>query len=278
MRCKVRGVVVKYKRMKKYISLICCTALLALAVPLAACGGVEVKYTLSEDGTYYIVSDVVGNELALKSYTVPAEYSTGGGELLPVKEIGDGAFSECPYLHSVTLPEGIERIGDRAFMLCGINSFTIPESVTYIGYGAFAYCTALREIVIPEAVTSIGEKAFAYCENLVKADIKASVTYLPEQLFVARYSQSGGNVFTATELVEVHVPATVQKIHYNAFDGNFLTDIYFGGSKQQWDELYFYYYEKIEGEDGEEDRYEEKKVEDKDKVIPGVTVHYAESE
>lgn len=249
-------------------------ALFVAAIPLAACGGeAKVNYTLSEDGTHYIVSGVSGNANALNSYVVPSEYAEDeGGELLPVTEIGREAFMGCTSLYNITLPEGIERIGVRAFMTCGFRTFTIPQSVTSIGYGAFGKCDSLEKIVIPEAVTEIEPYAFAFCSRLEKVEIYGAITELESCVFTNLYASMAGNLFTESSLKEITIPATVKKIHISALDGNLLKDIYFAGSKEQWDELYFYDYEKVEGKEGEEDDYVEKKVE-KSNVLKGVEIH-----
>ena len=250
---------------------------MAAAFSLAACSGeATVNYKLSDDGTHYFVSGVSGNKRALKKYEVLAEYAEEeGGDLLPVTEIADEAFMGCSSLYTITLPEGVERIGVRAFMNCGFRNFIIPESVRSIGYGAFGQCVALVEIVIPEAVTSIEPYAFAYCSNLENVVINGAVTVLRPYVFANSYAAVSGNVYMSTSLKSVTIPSTVEKIHIRALDGNLIEDIYFKGSQAQWDELYFYEFEKVEGEDGKEDEYIEKKVE-KDKVISSsVKIHFA---
>ena len=73
---------------------------------------------------------------------------TGEG---PMPDYRDGGTSETPpwYPHvnrisSLTIGEGVTRIGDYAFMLCSfVTKVVIPESVTSMGDWAFATCSAL---------------------------------------------------------------------------------------------------------------------------------------
>jgi hypothetical protein len=62
---------------------------------------------------------------------------------------------------SVTLPNTLTTIGERAFYRCyALNSITLPDSLTTIGKRAFYRCNALNSITIPSLVTTIGENAF----------------------------------------------------------------------------------------------------------------------
>ena len=47
-----------------------------------------------------------------------------------------------------------------------LKSVTIPESVTKIGDRAFSDCTSLEEIDIPNSVIEIGDNIFSGCESL----------------------------------------------------------------------------------------------------------------
>ena len=76
------------------------------------------------------------------------------------------AFSRCPKLNSVTLPDNIETINEWAFSSAGIVSITLPSTVTSIEQYAFASCSKLQEIVIPTSVTSIGDYAFRSSRGL----------------------------------------------------------------------------------------------------------------
>ncbi len=266
--------------------LLCAVALFAVtlfsAVALGGCkpGEAFVEYKLSEDGTYYIVDKVSGDKLGLNEYAVPETYSDEeGGQALPVKEIGYEAFYECYELSKITLPETIEKIGDRAFAKCAFSQFIIPESVKEIGFAAFGLCERLTEITVPQSVEKLGALAFYCCSSLEKAVVKANITILNERVFYNSVASQGGNVFTDTALTEIYLPASLQKIEVvmlrnrlaSALDGNFLTDIYFAGSEKQWDDMYFFQTVKKEGK---EDEYEEKKHEKSLFIGEKVNIHY----
>ena len=95
-----------------------------------------------------------------------------------------GVFSNCKSLVSVALPEGMEKIGERAFSYCeSLSSVVIPSSVTEICESAFYDCTSLASVVIPSSVTVIGEYAFCGCKSLTSVEIPEGVTEIGEKAF-----------------------------------------------------------------------------------------------
>ena len=73
---------------------------------------------------------------------------------------------------SVTIPNSVTSIGDRAFIGCrDLTSVTIPNSVTFIGDYAFSGCSSLTSVTIPTGVTSIGEYAFFNCDGLTSINV-----------------------------------------------------------------------------------------------------------
>ena len=85
-----------------------------------------------------------------------------------LKEIGSGAFSYCPSLNSVLLPEcapdeAIE-LGYSIFEGCEwLTAATIPEGYTWIPNGCFDGCIRLVSVNIPATVYGIGNRAFRNC-------------------------------------------------------------------------------------------------------------------
>ncbi len=64
-----------------------------------------------------------------------------------VTRIGDYAFADFTSLTSITLPEGLLEIGTGAFRACsGLTSLTVPTSALRIGISAFLGCSALRSV------------------------------------------------------------------------------------------------------------------------------------
>ena len=80
--------------------------------------------------------------------------------------IADSCFSGCEGLYSISLPDGLVRIGRAAFQYTALTTVEIPDSVTTIGGAAFYSCEHLGSITIPESVIYIGLSAFNLSEQV----------------------------------------------------------------------------------------------------------------
>ena len=129
-------------------------------------------YTL--DGVNYLIG-YVGNDNAL---ILPESYD--GSDY----EICNRAFEMLKNITSVTIGNGVTRIGEYAFGACSnLADVTIGNSVTHIGEYAFTTCTALTDITIPDNVVTIEEGAFCHCPGLTSVTIPNSVTHIGNGAF-----------------------------------------------------------------------------------------------
>lgn len=124
-----------------------------------------------------------------------------------VTRIGDRAFSCCKNLTSITIPDGVTCIDDLAFYCCAsLESVTIPGSVTSIGEYAFCCCWSLTNITIPDSVTSISDGLFEGCTSLTSVTITGSVTSIGDRAF-----------FGCASLASVAILSSVTSIGHDAF-------------------------------------------------------------
>ena len=132
------------------------------------------------DDSYLIITGIdeyYGNDIVI-------EKSYGG---LPVKEIADGAFAYCTDITTVTLPDGIVRIGEEAFAGCtSLVSINLPKSLYYIEDNAFSGCHKLFEVINRSSLTVLpGRTAYGmvgYYAKTIHSE-KSKITQSGDFLF-----------------------------------------------------------------------------------------------
>ena len=130
----------------------------------------------SADGRCLIIDNklIAFAPAGLKEYFIPSSVTT----------IGEGAFSDCSSLISITIPNSVTTIEKCAFWSCSsLTSVNIPNSVTTIENGAFRCCSSLTSITIPNSVTTIEDGAFSDCGSLTSINIPNSVTTIGDKAF-----------------------------------------------------------------------------------------------
>ncbi|AUW37073.1 hypothetical protein C1937_01235 [Metamycoplasma hominis] len=158
-----------------------------------------------------------------------------------IKEIGEGAFYGCKSLKEVVLNEGLEIIGNRAFLNTKIKSITIPGSVKEIGNWAFNFSKISHisinsnnknfeikdnffidknnkkilayldkkttKVTIPGSVKEIGESAFSGCKKLEEVILNEGLKKI------------GAWAFSNTNIESITIPGSVKEIGEGAFLG-----------------------------------------------------------
>ena len=165
------------------------------------------------------------------------------------EKIASQAFYNKQELSAYRMPDSIKEIGDFAFARSGLTSVTIPEGVTKIGYGAFYHCSALADITVPSTVTEIEPSAFAETKWMEEreADRLNPFTIVGDGILIA-YSgmgsrieipdgvkQIGAEVFKDNDrITSVTLPAGLTIIGEDAFAGcSSLSGISGGGSLEE---------------------------------------------
>ena len=142
----------------------------------------------------------------------------------------------------LTIPDGVEKIADHVFEAVGFGDgsdiltgkVVIPDSVTYIGDAAFAL-DPIREIVLPKHLDYLGGGAFDGA-NFTSVDVPEGVTTL-YNLFYHDDTSFGGETFE--NLKEIKLPSTLETIEIGALKCDNLSDVYFNGTKEQWEKIKF---------------------------------------
>ncbi len=146
----------------------------------------ELAYTLSEDGTYYIVSGI--GTVTDTDIVIPSTY-----ENIPVKEIAEEAFYDSDSLTSVIVGSNVEMIG-RA---------------------AFCHCSNLISVIISNSVKTIQEEAFERCCKLVEVINESSLAIVKDSSDYGEVARYAKQVITDKENSKI-----IEKDEYRFYNDN----------------------------------------------------------
>ena len=205
-----------------------------------------------------------------------------------------GSVKELPYmvfyndvsLASITLNNGLEKIGSDVFSHCPVAALVLPETLKELDQCSFQDCTNLASINfpanlttipmacfdntgfttldIPETIVSIEASAFSRCAKLTSITLPKTLTTLGEtfgsgifndctaltEVNFAEGSQItmiGAFTFNGcTSLTQITIPETVTSIEYCAFSGTGLTSVDIPASVKKIANQAFYLCESLE--------------------------------
>lgn len=136
-----------------------------------------------------------------------------------IEEIGDLAFYNCNNLKRVKLPKSLRRIGRSAFEGCSsLKKIILPSNVEIIDNGAFLNCTNLISVLLPNNLKVIGASAFENCQSLKSIKLPNSVEKIRPFAFCScfgleyllmpkNYNEDiGKNIFTNCPNIEIVIP------------------------------------------------------------------------
>lgn len=129
--------------------------------------------------------------------------------------IGESAFCESTYTGSLTIPDSVVEIGERAFYQCeNLNgTLTLGRSLRTIGKEAFYWCAFTGSLTIPEGVAEIADGAFSSLHQFNRDGMFNGTLTLPSTL-----KTIGAEAFAYTDFSgELLIPDGVTSIGANAF-------------------------------------------------------------
>lgn len=147
-----------------------------------------------------------GSYSSMAEIVVPATVSYAG-KTYRVTAIAAEAFYFNMKTTSITLPEGLETIGNSAFFFAmGLTSLNLPDSVKSIGTMALNGVSK-APLTIPASVEFIGDSAFSG-SGVVGGDFPESLNYIGEKAFL-----------NCTGLTTISLPTSVENYGANIFYG-----------------------------------------------------------
>ena len=213
----------------------------------------ELAYTLSNDGSYYIITGIgtfSGTELV-----IPSTYKG-----LPVREIAKYAFLNST-IESVVIPDNITKLNWESFSNCSSLMYVdIGNGIEDIVAYAFYNCPKLETVVIGTNVKQIETYAFVFCDSMQKVYISSldkfceanfygagnfywnnASLYINGELMTDIVIPDGttciGNIFYEIKINSVVIPASVTCFNKTPMGSISFTDttvVYYKGSESDW--------------------------------------------
>jgi len=126
-----------------------------------------------------------GERSASGAFTDAGKRNITDIEVFPgTTNITAGAFYGFDGVVRVSIPNGVESVGKRAFAFCSsLKDVTISFGVGSIGEAAFANCASIREITIPASVTNMDASVFRQCYGLQTVTFEGDAPTCPYPVF-----------------------------------------------------------------------------------------------
>lgn len=152
----------------------------------------------------------------------------------------------------VTIPEGVEIIGSKAFVENeDLIDVILPESLRSIEDAAFEYCLNLKRIVFPKNVTQISDQCFFGCESLEDVIILGEVEKIGKKAFKGcnikelllpkSLIEIDDNAFNSNKFLRtISIPENVKRIGKSSFAFCPLRNVYLNDSLEEIDDLCFF--------------------------------------
>lgn len=147
-----------------------------------------------------------------------SKISFGGSEQI----IDTSAFKGCTSLKNVELPDSVTTLGQMAFADCSaLENIRLSEGLTLLDFNVFQNCTALKELIVPNSIVKINRPCDG-CTALSRLILSDNLEEIASDAFRQ-----------CAALRELYFPAGVD-FTTSSFDYSAIEQIYYGGSKRDW--------------------------------------------
>ena len=124
-----------------------------------------------------------------------------------VTAVADKGFENNTNLTTITLPESVKTVGNKAFYGCSKLSAITFNGQTAIGDEAFRNCVSLINISLPEGLKTIGDRAFQGANSITQIEFKDGIESIGAFAFM-----------DCKALTAVRLPNTTKSIGTSAFE------------------------------------------------------------
>ena len=158
---------------------------------------------------------------------VPNTVRKIGGCAFPPSNPIFGFYSS---IEKIYLPSSVKELDDGAFDgLTALTYIDLPSSLEVIGKYAFQENYSLEEITIPSKVTKIQARTFDHCLGLKKVNLPEGLQEIESDAFKA-----------CVKMTSIRIPRSVKRVGSNIFFDTPIHDIYYGGTKQEFKNVFSY--------------------------------------
>lgn len=131
-------------------------------------------------------------------------------DLKGIKYIGDNAFSSCPYITSVTIPDSVLAMGTGIFADSGLKDITFNNFFTKVPDSICSSTkVSLAKFTNVSYITEIGSFAFAHC---VLTDYPADLVKSKNPIVIGESAFEGN-----TQIKSLTIPDNVLRLDASAF-------------------------------------------------------------
>lgn len=136
------------------------------------------------------------------------------------KRILNHAFMQCSQLTDLILDEGIEFIGNEAFLSCNnlTGTLVLPGSLNTIEPATFKY-TGLQHIKVSEGTTKICYGAFNAMTSLISVDLPSTIQHIGAYSAYSYTSEAGWTFYGDNNLISITCRAITPPTLYSS-NGN----------------------------------------------------------
>ena len=142
----------------------------------------------------------LGSGAFASNETLETVHLSKGLTEIPASAFGYSGAGCMEKFTEITIPEGVEIIGSRAFSGNNFKKISVPSSVKEIGSYAFSTIEGLEgetELILSEGLETIGTYAFRN-KNIPEVNLPTTVTKLPKNVF-QKSSDVVTKVYVTTE-------------------------------------------------------------------------------
>ncbi len=171
----------------------------------------DAESVIIPEGTVQIGYEAFSTYCAATSTNLKTSWKNLKKVTLPegIQVLGDSAFYGCFALENINFPQSLIRYGSMALSGTGIRSISFSENVVEIGGMCLEGCKNLEEINLPKNNAKVSDNIILYCSNIKNFDYP---DYPPD---LGKMYQFMG----CSSLETVHLPVGIDSIPNYTFSG-----------------------------------------------------------